>query len=259
MHTHFIRRISGLSLLAACAQPPIEWGEPQPTAADYAIDSVLIFEGRDLTARSAPRAALPDAPGRCTDSAQVAHDTTTGDRYAAWWSVRSDSTADLVAAHSRDGIRWGAPVRVDTTDAGRVGCDRPPPSVAAEGGNFFVVYAMTAREGPGIFASHTMDRGTIFHAPVAVVYGERIGRAAIAAQGDIVVVAYEDPNTEPRRIALALSKTMGHLFQSRMPVSPPTGDARAPALALAGNRIAVTWIRGDADSVQRMVRFGELR
>jgi hypothetical protein len=259
MRTYFVRGISGLSLLAACARPPIDWSEPQPTAADHAIDSLLIFDGKDLTARSAPRAVLSEAPNRCTGSARVAHDSSTGDWYAAWWSARPDSTADLVAAHSLDGIRWRAPVRVDTADAGRVGCNRPPPSVAADGGNFFVVYAMTAHEGPGIFASHSMDRGTIFHAPVAVVYGERIGRAAIAAQGDVVAVAYEDPNTEPRRIALALSRTMGHLFQSRMSVSPPTGHARAPAIALAGGRIAVTWIRGDADSVQQMVRFGELR
>jgi hypothetical protein len=119
---------------------------------------------------------------------------------------------------------------------------------------------MMAREGPGIFASHSMDRGAMFHAPVAVVYGERIGRAAIAAEGNIVAVAYEDPNTEPRRIGLALSRTMGHLFQSRMSVSPPATQAGDPAVAVAGGRIAVTWrrARGGADSA-RLVRFGEIR
>ena len=100
----------------------------------------------------------------------------------------------------------------------------------------------------------------MFHSPVAVVYGERIGRAAVAAHGDLVAIAYEDPNTEPRRVALALSKTMGHLFQWRIPVSPATGAAHSPGVAIAGDQIAVTWLRGEpGDSTQRLARVGVLR
>lgn len=99
----------------------------------------------------------------------------------------------------------------------------------------------------------------MFHSPVAVAYGERIGRAAIAARGDVVVVAYEDPNTEPRRISVALSRTMGHLFQARVPVSPPSGHARAPDVALGDGRIAVTWLRGDDSTAHRMLRIGQLQ
>jgi hypothetical protein len=251
--------VSSLSLLLACGRAPIEWSEPAPIAAELATDSALAFADTTLVAARAPRVVAPDAPGQCAGSARVAHDSSTGDWYAAWWGKRADGTADILASHSRDGVAWAPPVRVDTSDAAPVGCDRPPPSVTADAGNFYVVYAMTAREGPGIFASHSMDRGTMFHSPVAVVYGERIGRAAVAATGSIVAVAYEDPNTEPRRISLALSRTMGHLFQSRMIVSPPTGRARAPAVALRAGRIAVAWSRGDsASATQRMVRFGEI-
>jgi hypothetical protein len=159
-----------------------------------------------------------------------------------------------------DGALWTPPVRVDTADAGRVGCRRTPPAVVAEGGNVFVAYAMTAVEGPGIFASHSMDRGKLFHAPVAVVYGEHIGPAAVAARGNLVAIAYEDPNTEPRRVGLALSETMGHLFQWRMRVSPSSGGASSPGVAIQGGRIAVTWLRGArGDSAQRFARLGVLR
>jgi hypothetical protein len=252
--------VSSVALLGACSAAAVEWGEPVPAGAELSGAGVLSFQRGAPTASDRPAVAPPAMPGQCAGSARVARDTTTGDWYAAWWGARPDSTAELLASRSSDGDEWGPPVAVDTTDAGRVGCNRPAPSVTADRGNFFVVYAMTAREGPGIFASHSMDRGTMFHAPVAVVYGERIGRAAIAAEGDIVVVAYEDPNTEPRRIALALSRTMGHLFQSRMAVSPPAVQARDPAVAVAGGRIAVTWrpvnAGGDAG---RLLRVGAIR
>lgn len=164
-----------------------------------------------------------------------------------------------MVAHSRDGAMWQSAMRVDTTDVARVGCERPPPSIAADGANVHVAYAMTAREGPGIFASHSMDRGMLFHSPVAVVYGARIGLTAIAARGDRVAVAYEDPNSDPRRIGLALSRTQGHRFDSREIVSPPTGEARSPGVALSGFRIAVTWTRGVGADSTREFRLGEIR
>lgn len=101
----------------------------------------------------------------------------------------------------------------------------------------------------------------MFHSPVAVVYGERIGRTAVAARGDIVAVVYEDPNSTPTRIALALSRTMGHLFQSRTAVSPPTGSAREPRVALGDARIAVTWKGGTAaeEPGSRILRLGTLK
>jgi hypothetical protein len=128
-------------------------------------------------------------------------------------------------------------------DTERAGCARPPASIAAEGDNVHVAYAMAAREGPGIFASHSMDRGKLFHSPVAVVYGERIGLTDIAVRGNLVAIVYEDPNSTPRRAGLALSKTMAHLFQSRTLISPPTGEIIAPWVLLraSGDSILVGW------------------
>ena len=247
--------------LAACGREPVRWGEPFPVrtasaSAAWVLDSASSPPGEPALVRAPPFAAP------CTSTARVARDSARGDWYAVWWRPRADGTADLVASHSVDGAQWTPPVRVDTTDAERAGCRRAAPAVAAEGGNVFVAYAMTALEGPGIFASHSMDRGKLFHAPVAVVYGggDHIGPAAVAARGNLVAIAYEDPNTEPRRVGLALSETMGHLFQWRMRVSPASGPARAPGVAIRDGRIAVTWLGGArSDSAQPVARIGVLR
>jgi hypothetical protein len=246
-----------LLAMSACSDPPIAWEEP--VALPTALSGVprLAFDAQNrLAADTAPGIEAPLAPGQCPASVRLARDTT-GQWYAAWWALRPDSTADLVVAFSPDGVSWEPPVKVDTLDTAPVGCRRFAPSIAADSGNVHVAYAMAAREGPGIFASHSMDRGTMFHTPVAVVYGERIGATAVAARGWIVAVAYEDPNGTLDRIGLALSTTMAHLFQHRMTVSGSEA-ARRPDVAIGRDRIAVTWARG-ADTTARFLRMGDLQ
>jgi hypothetical protein len=245
-----------LTLVIACQQPPIGWGEAIVAPSDSASSIVLQGDGR-IAPASRLSIQAPRVPGQCTESIRVARDSI-GDVYAVWWSLRPDSTADLVLAHSSDGLTWDAPIRVDALDAGRVGCRRVAPSIDAHGGSVHVAYSMAAREGPGIFASHSMDQGRMFHSPVAVVYGERIGATAIAARGDLVAVAYEDPNSQSPRIAVALSRTMAHLFQTREFVSPSSGAARAPRVALRDSTIAVSWTQGDGVPATRLVRLGEI-
>jgi hypothetical protein len=247
--------------LHACDRGSIDWEEPTPLRADLAAAATLEFDANGrLAARGAPAIAAPRADGQCTGSVRLAHDSV-GDWYAVWWAARSDSTADVKVSHSTDGVRWSSATVVDSMDAEPVGCQRPPPAIVADRGNVFVVYAMAAKEGPGIFASHSMDRGMLFHSPIAVVYGDRIGNVAVAARGDTVAVAFEDPNSVRPRIALAISRTMAHLFQSRTVVSPSTGVARQPGIALGSGRIAVTWTSGpETEAVaHRMVRMGRLR
>lgn len=244
--------------MSACSAPPIEWDEPVALPAELSGAPRLAFDAQNrLVAAPSPPVAAPAPPGQCLASVRLARDTT-GQWYAAWWALRPDSTADLVVAYSADGVKWEPPVKVDTLDTSPVGCRRFAPSIAADSGNVHVAYAMAAREGPGIFASHSMDRGTMFHTPVAVVYGERIGATAIAARGWIVAVAYEDPNGTLDRIGLALSTTMAHLFQHRLTVSPGSDAARRPDVAIGRDRIAVTWARG-ADTTVRLLRMGDLQ
>jgi hypothetical protein len=181
--------------------------------------------------------------------------------FAAWWAENLDSTADLVLSHSADGINWSPTMRVDSTDVARTGCTRMPPAVFVDGQNVHVAYAMTASEGPGIFVSHSMDSGMTFHTPVAIAYGEQPGRVAVAARGDLVAVAYEDPNSSPSRIAVAISRVAGHGFEAGIIASPPAGEAHEPGIALGNGLIAVTWSSGPASnaSAPRIVRVGTLR
>lgn len=250
-------------LVAACDRDPVAWDDPVPLPRTLTSSEDLDFEGHGsarLVPRPTPTFSPPVFTAQCAGSVRLARDTI-GDWYATWWSVRADSASDIVVSRSADGVAWTPPVRVDSTDAGPVGCRSPAPAIFVDGGNVHVAYAMAAREGPGIFASHSMDRGMTFHSPVPVVYGERIGRTAVAARGDLVAVAYEDPNSDPPRVGVALSRTMGHTFEDRELVSPPTGAASAPRVVLGDGVIAVTWARGTGDvaSAPRMLRVGTIR
>ena len=267
MRQRFLRDVATFlvaSLCGACNSNPIEWSEPTPLPQNLAAATDLAFDARqDLVARAPDRAPVPVVTGQCTGSVRAARDTT-GDWYAVWWSVRSDSTGDIVMSRSSDGVHWTHAVTFDSTAEGRGGCQLPAPSLYADGANIYVAYAMAAREGPGIFASHSMDRGMTFHSPVVVVYGAHIGGTAIAAQGDAVAVAYEDPNSDPQRVAVAFTRTMGHLFETHEIVSPPTGAARDPRIAVGKSRIAVMWAPGVAGtatdaSAPRMMRIGSFR
>jgi hypothetical protein len=174
--------------------------------------------------------------------------------------MRRDSGATLfVSSTPTGGGAWTKPVSVDTTDMSSSGCDRPPPSVATVGDDVFVAYSLYAPEGRGVFFAHTM--GGMVHEPVPVVYGERVVATAIAAQDQRVVVAYEEPNGSRRRVDVALSETQGHNFGWHVPASRDVDVGRAPDVALAGDRVAVSWTAiGGADSnANRVVRVGRIK
>ena len=216
----------------------------------------------DSLAELASRVSAPAAP-ICPGSLQLARSGRA--LYAAWWAPRPDSGARLLAARSADGGRtWSTPAPVDTTDRAVSGCRREPPAIAADSasGYVHVTYALEAPEGPGIFFSHSMDEGVSFHAPVPILYGERLGRTSVAADGDVVVVAFEDPNSATPRIGLALSHTMGHIFEDRIvPVSDDNGLASRPRAAIRGRQLAVAWDQRAAEAADPTlaVRAGALR
>ena len=187
--------------------------------------------------------ALPEGTPQCEGSL-VATQARGDTAYAAWWAPRADSSALLVVARSDDGGRnWRAPEVADSTDKGHTGCGRPAPFIAADSTNGYVhvVYFMVAAEGPGVFFTHSMGQGVMFHSPVPMVYGERASASAVACNGDTVAVAYLDPNSAGPQLWLALSRTTGHVFESRTDVSPSTESASRPAVAVSGHRIAVAW------------------
>ncbi len=251
--------------VSACEPAPVRWSDEKPIAGLMESGMRLSLQPGNVlipvAAWSPP--VRPRAVGCPLSFAAV---RAVGDTaYAAWWMLRSDSSASLVVARSDDaGNSWRAPVTADSTDTGRVGCRRPAPYIAADSLNGYVhvVYFLQAAEGPGLFFTHSMEQGTMFHSPVPIVYGERVSVGAVASRGDTVAVAYENPNTEVPQIWLALSRTTGHIFEGRVKVSTGTAAATRPSIALRGGRLAVAWYqteRGSSTAGGNVVRVGEVQ
>lgn len=255
--------LSSCLILAACTPDPIKWDSEQRTDAAVPNGARLALQrgGSPLMTVAWLPPVTPAGTPQCAGSLVAAR--ARGDTaYAAWWAPRPDSNALLVVARSEDGGRnWRAPEVADSTDRGRTGCGRPAPYIAADTTNGYLelVYFMVAAEGPGVFFTHSMGAGVMFHTPVPIVYGDRVSPSAVASNGDTVAVAYLDPNASVPQLWLALSRTTGHIFESRIPVSPATQTASRPAVAVRGHRIAVAWLetpRGGGAGVM-VVKVGQ--
>lgn len=256
------RRVVTFALAAAvagCSGGGVDWS---PIHAAPVGGGRLAVDEAGHAVTVAPHAPPPTLPAAamCPGSVRFAW-LDASHVYAAWWSPRADSSAVLQADYSADaGATWRGVTAVDTLDRSGDGCRRAAPGIAASGDYVHVAYGLRAPEGAGVFFSHSMDRGALFHAPVIITYADRPGAAAVVAHGDTVVVAYQDPNQTPAQIGLAVSRTMGHTFDERTPVSSGAAAATDPEVALAGTTVAVGWREhpgGDAAAV-RMVRVGRL-
>ncbi len=227
---------------------------------------------------------------RCARSIRIVSAAARG-QVAVWWSRGAGGRVRLAAAW-RDsvvappvdsvaggapraamavpGSAWRGPIMVDSldqgpgdaqaADRGAYGCARPAPSVAIDQkyGYVHVAYALTGPEGPGVFYAHQMDPRSQFEPPVAILYGERLGDARVAVDGEVVAVAYEDPNSGlgRRKIGLAVSRTSGHLFEDRLTASGPISNARDPHVIVRGRAVVVGWSEtaAGADPIFRLRR-----
>jgi hypothetical protein len=227
--------------------PPVEWSDAVRLEGDSTWGAPALGDGgtpRIVEADDAP--TLPG--GACPQSVRVARGAGE-ERFAVWWAVRADSSAALLAARSADGGRtWEGAAAVDSLDRSHRGCARPAPSVAVDTATGYVhaAYWVEGPEGAGVFFSHSMEaRPLLFHAPVVIVYGDRPSQTAVAAERSVVAVAYQDPNARASRIAIAVSRRDGHIFEHRLPaLTPPSDSAFAPRVALQGRRLAVAWRGG---------------
>jgi len=228
----------GAASMLACSGPPIVWGG-------------VTYPARPPAVATAPASAVIPA-----DACPGSFRTSVLGRavYGVWWRVRPDSSALLMAARSADGGRtWTPPVAADTSDHSVRGCARPAPALIADpNGYVYFTYFMESAGGAGIFFTHSMDARSIgvgdgiFHSPVAVMYGGHPSRVAISARGDRVVVAFEDPNSERPQVDVALSHTMGHIFDSRVTASLPDLSAADPRVLLSGDTVTVWWMERPA-------------
>lgn len=251
-------------LVSACAPDPVQWDPETRPETPMPAGSRLAFDagGAPVIERGWMPPVEPTGSAQCAGSLMAT--TARGDTaFAVWWSPRADSSALLVVARSDDsGHSWRKPEIADSTDHGRNGCARPAPFIAADTTNGYVhvVYFMVAAEGPGVFFTHSMGGGEMFHSPVPLMYGDRASAAAVACNGDTVAVAFVDPNGSTPQMWLALSRTTGHIFESRMEVSPSTVRASGPAVAVRGHRVAISWVEtnregGAGVTVQRTGRW----
>lgn len=183
------------------------------------------------------------APSRmaCPGSLRIAKAGTRN--YSAWWEARRDSSVVLMTARRSASREWSTPLIADSSDHGVRGCGRPAPAIAADSASGYVHIAYFAEpsSGAGIFFAHSMDEGATFHAPVPIVFGKNPSRASVASNGDRVVVAYEDPNAGQPLIGIALSKTMGHIFESRFVATSENGRAKQPVVRVTGDSIRLWW------------------
>jgi hypothetical protein len=235
--------------LGACAEPPVRWSQSAAAPPSMSTEMRLAVDSAGHVQWLPPEPVPPSIPagsGACPGSLRVAR-SGARDVYAVWWAARADSSAALLAARSPDGGRsWPEIASVDTADRGSNGCRRPAASVTADAstGYVHVAYALVAPGAPGVFFAHSMPGQFMFHAPVPIIYGDHPGRTSVAASGDVVAVAYEDPNGAEPRVGLALSRTLGHTFEHRIPASTGVGAAIEPSVAVAGGTVAVAWRQG---------------
>lgn len=232
--------------ILACVPQPVEW-EATTALNDGALsDSVrLAFDssGAAVRVHEWTPPTWPDEPASCLSSRRAVQ-AASGESYASWFAIRPDSSVLLRVARSDDaGRTWNAAVTADTTDVGTTGCARPTPFLAADSLNGYIhlVYHLVAREGAGLFFTHSMERGALFHEPVPIMYGDRPSAAAVASRGDTVVVVYEDPNSRLPRLGLAVSRTQGHIFESRMAAGEENGESTTPRVAVRGGRVVLMW------------------
>jgi hypothetical protein len=218
-----------LFLLIACGRATtVTWGS-------------IVRSGAPPEPRDFVVTAKPEFPTGCPGSLRVS--TSNGSSFATWWEARADSSAVLFVSRSMHGESWQAPVVADSTDGSRRGCSRPPPAIVADAksGYVHIAYFVEQPNGAGVFFAHSMDSAATFHAPVPIVFGNNPSRVSIDAEGDRVVVAFEDPNANQPLVGISLSGTMGHIFEQRMLASSPNGRARQPVVRLDGDTIRLWW------------------
>jgi hypothetical protein len=227
-------------LVTACETEPVDWGD-------------VSYRGSQLgdpdtrsSVLSANHPSVSGAVAHCLRSIRAAG--TGSDLFRVWWTARSDSSVVLAMQHSPDrGASWQLPVVVETRDRGRRGCDRPAPGIFYDTGRGYLhlVYFLEARDGAGVFFAHSMDKGGMFHSPVPVVYGNAPVAASVAANGDSVVVVFEDPNAMTPRIGIVLSHSTGHIFEARGEATPDDVPAVGPWVTLDHRNVTVWWKPGE--------------
>lgn len=258
--------MAGMLVVAACVREPIEWEAPRDV--DGAIGAMTRLT---VDATGTPRLVdetppVVPLPADACPGSMVATRATAAEWYAAWFLARPDSSVVLVVARSTDGgATWGAHVIADARDRGRRGCSRPRPAIQADTMSAYVhaAYFIEPEEGAGVWYTHSMEQGSVWHQTIGILYGEEPVAASIASARDTVLVAYEHPGSGGTRIGVAISRQAGHTFGERLRVVRGSGAVRHPRIALGGGRVALAWmerpVATDTGSDRARMRLGRFR
>ena len=260
-------RLGALLLIAACVREPIAWDTPRDMPGTIGATTRLMMDAEGnprLVEDTPPIVARPS--GDCGNSVTTSR-AQGSEWYAIWFAARADSSVALLAARSTDdGATWSTPVVVDDRDRGRRGCSRRRPALHADSASGYVhaAYFIEPTAGAGVWYTHSMERGTLWHQTIGVLYGDVPASASIASAGDTVIVAYEHPGSGGTRLGLAISRAAGHTFAERLRVVRVNGTLRDPRVALRAGRVALAWLeRGvapDSGGAPRTrVRAGRFR
>lgn len=249
----------GIALLlgAACAAEDVQWSDATTPLALPSARARL-----SMASTGAPVAVVPpevaDPVGACAGSVRAAARGPAW--FMAWWSPGANGNVRLHFSRSTNrGENWSVPVVVETRDRGTRGCNRPALALSlGEASEYLhLTYWIEPADGAGVFFTHSMDAGGMFHAPVAVAYGAVPARVDVASVGDTVVVAHEDPNSATPRLRVAVSRTAGHIFEQRFAVPAEGVPQSDPRVALKGDRIYVGWLTAAGQAL--VVRSGVLK
>jgi hypothetical protein len=236
--------------LSACDRAPIVWQDAirldSASLAAAGSGWRLVIDAKGIARAESPLAPVHQSSAAICPGSGVAAHVSGGEWFTAWWVARPDSSVKLMVSRSTDaGATWAAPMPADARDAGRRGCARPAPAIAADSATGFVhlAYFLEPAEGAGVWLVHSMEHGTMWHAPVALAFGADPALASVAVLGDTVAVAFESPNRSEASVSLSLSTSDGHLIDHTLPWisgrSVPVGD---PRVALRGKWIGVAWV-----------------
>jgi hypothetical protein len=161
----------------------------------------------------------------CRTSLAVAGDGTV---YLAWRKEYGGDVRDVVVARmAAGGAAFSAPVRVHADGWVFPACPHAGPSLAVDAGGRLHVGWYTGKEDrQGLWYARSNDGGRTFGAPEALVAGADVppSQAALSADGDGVLMAWDDRADGGRRVAL------GRVGRDGALVRLGSVDGRLPAL-----------------------------
>ncbi|MDA1080378.1 MAG: hypothetical protein O2973_01685 [Gemmatimonadetes bacterium] len=242
-------------------------------AALIAPGATMVLADGGVPAVQSPWAPLrwPDDSAAC-EGTQVAIRLLGDTLLAAWWRSDSAQAPELrVARSSNGGIHWDSAGTVGVAPLSRSACRRPPPGVAMDrvSGTVFLAYFGMTADSAGIVVGRLVSGGpatapsaTPTAVPAALVSpGDAPRAAAIAVDGDTVVIAFQGQGSADGSIWLAISTGTRHIPEVVGEVSNGETAAFAPMVAFGQARVAVAWNVGrrGPDGPAVVARVGRIR